>query len=161
MTSSYIFLTPPGSTSAAVNETRTIRDGFTLLGFLFPWLWLLAHRLWLPAAVAFLLQGLGGALMEEPDLGLAGAAIMLGVNVLVGLEGQNLRIRTLAAKGWNEDALIAADTIGIAEQVYFSDRPAIANSDDAAAPDWDNKTRPNSPPGHATSLGLFGFDGGR
>ncbi|MBX5189711.1 DUF2628 domain-containing protein [Rhizobium sp. NZLR3b] len=161
MTSSYIFLTPPGSTSAAVNETRTIRDGFTLLGFLFPWLWLLAHRLWLPAAAAFLLQGLGGALMEEPDLGLAGAAIMLGVNVLVGLEGQNLRIRTLAAKGWNEDALIAADTIGIAEQVYFSDRPAIANSDDAAAPDWDNKTRPNSPPGHATSLDLFGFDGGR
>ena len=36
MTSSYIFLTPPGGTRATVEETRTIRDGFTLLGFLFP-----------------------------------------------------------------------------------------------------------------------------
>ncbi|MGO7719173.1 DUF2628 domain-containing protein, partial [Rhizobium johnstonii] len=32
MTSSYIFLTPPGGTSAKAYETRTIRDGFTLLG---------------------------------------------------------------------------------------------------------------------------------
>ncbi|MGO7418162.1 DUF2628 domain-containing protein, partial [Rhizobium ruizarguesonis] len=43
----------PCSTSATVDETRTIRDGFTLLGFLFPWLWLLANRLWLHAAAAF------------------------------------------------------------------------------------------------------------
>ncbi|MBB4291536.1 hypothetical protein GGE16_003606 [Rhizobium leguminosarum] len=161
MTSSYIFLTPPGGTSATVEETRTIRDGFTFLGFLFPWPWLLAHRLWLHAAVAFLLQGVGGALMDEPGLGPAGAAILLGVNVLVGLEGQNFRIRSLAAKGWTEDALIAADTIGIAEQVYFSDRADIAHSDDNAAPDWEKKARPNGPHGHGTSLGLFGFDGER
>ncbi|ACI57242.1 conserved hypothetical protein [Rhizobium leguminosarum bv. trifolii WSM2304] len=161
MTSSYIFLTPPGGTSATVEETRTIRDGFTLLGFLFPWPWLLAHRLWLHAAAAFVLQGIGGALMEEPGLGLAGAAIMLGVNVLIGLEGQNFRIRSLAAKGWNEDALIAADRLDIAEQVYFADKAVPSGSDDAVTPDWENKTRPNNPPGQATSLGLFGFDGGR
>lgn len=69
MTSSYIFLTAPGSANATADETRTIRDGFTLLGFLFPWVWLLAHRLWLHAAAAFLLQGIGGALMDEPGLG--------------------------------------------------------------------------------------------
>ncbi|MGO7522589.1 DUF2628 domain-containing protein, partial [Rhizobium brockwellii] len=57
--------------------------------------------------------------------------------------------------------LIAADTIGTAEQVYFSDRAAIAASYDAAAPDWQNKARPNGQHGNATSLGLFGFDGGR
>jgi hypothetical protein len=161
MTSSYIFLTPPGSTSATVDETRTIRDGFTLLGFLFPWPWLLVHRLWLHAAAAFLLQGVGGALIDEPGLWPAGAAIMLGVNMLVGLEGQNFRIRNLAAKGWNEDGLIAADTIGIAERVYFSNREVVANSDGDAAPDWENKTQPGSRHGQATSLGLFGFDGGR
>ncbi|PDS79365.1 DUF2628 domain-containing protein [Rhizobium sp. L43] len=160
MTSSYIFLTPPGGTSATVEKTRTIRDGFTFPGFLFPWPWLLAHRLWPHAAVALLLQGVGGALMDEPGLGPAGVAILLGVNVLVGLEGQNFRIRSLAAKGWTEDALIAADTIAIAEQIYFSDR-AIAHSDDNAAPGWENKPRPNGPHGHGTSLGLFGFDGGR
>ena len=160
MTASYIFLTPLGGTNAP-DETRAIRDGFTFLGFLFPWLWLLAHRLWLHAAAAFLLQGIGGALMDEPGLWPAGAAILLGVNMLVGLEGQNFRIRNLAAKGWNEDGLVAADTIGIAEQVYFSGRTGVAMSDDTAAPDWDNKARPSKPHGHATSLGLFGFDGGR
>ncbi|OWV86016.1 hypothetical protein ATY78_24245 [Rhizobium sp. R635] len=161
MTSSYIFLTPPGSAGTRLDETRAIRDGFTWLGFLFPWIWLLAHRLWLPAGVAFLAQAVGGALMDEPGLGLAGAAIALGVNVLVGLEGQNLRIRSLAATGWNEDGLVTADTIGIAEDVYFSDKANITESDGAAAPDWENKTRPDGRHGHATSLGLFGFDGGR
>jgi hypothetical protein len=160
MTSSYIFLTPPGGTNAPADETRTIRDGFTFLGFLFPWPWLLVHRLWLHAGAAFMLQALGGALMDEPGLWPAGAAIMVGVNILVGLEGQNFRVRSLAAKGWNEEALIAADTIGIAEQVYFSDRANIAERD-GAAPTWENKSHPDGRHGHATSLGLFGFDGGR
>ncbi|MBX4958472.1 DUF2628 domain-containing protein [Rhizobium lentis] len=161
MTSSYIFLTPPGGTSATADETRTIRDGFTFLGLLFPWIWLLAHRLWLHAAAAFLLQAIGGALTDEPGLWAAGVAIMLGVNMIVGLEGQNWRIRTLAAKGWNEDALIAADKLDIAEQIYFSDRAATADHDDTVTPDWQNKAGANSPRGQATSLGLFGFDGGR
>ncbi|MBB4577047.1 DUF2628 domain-containing protein [Rhizobium lentis] len=160
MTSSYVFLTPPGSAGTNLDETRVIRDGFTWLGFLFPWVWLLVHRLWLYAAAAFLLQAIGGALMDEPGLWPAGAAITLGVNLLVGLEGQNLRIRNLAGHGWNEDALIAADTTGIAEDVYFSDKAVQADTD-ATVPGWENKTRPNSPHGQATSLGLFGFDGGR
>ncbi|WP_434711739.1 DUF2628 domain-containing protein [Rhizobium sp. YTUHZ045] len=160
MTSSYIFLTPPGA-NPATDEVRTIRDGFTWLGFLFPWVWLLVHRLWLHAAAAFLLQGIGGALMDEPGLGPAGAAIMLGVNIVVGLEGQNFRIRHLAAKGWNEDALIAADKLDIAEQVYFADKTVPASSDDTVAPDWQNKPGANSLRGQATSLDLFGFDGGR
>ncbi|MDK4733514.1 DUF2628 domain-containing protein [Rhizobium sp. CNPSo 3490] len=160
MTSSYIFLTPPGA-NPATDEVRTIRDGFTWLGFLFPWVWLLVHRLWMHAAAAFLLQGIGGALMDEPGLGPAGAAIMLGVNIVVGLEGQNFRIRHLAAKGWNEDALIAADTLDIAEQVYFADKTVPASSDDTVAPDWQNKPGANSLRGQATSLDLFGFDGGR
>ncbi|PDT15029.1 hypothetical protein CO670_20200 [Rhizobium sp. J15] len=161
MTSSYIFLTPPGSANTRPDETRTIRDGFTWLGFLFPWAWLLVHRLWLPAIAAFFLQAIGGGLMDQSGLWPAGMAITLGVNLLVGLEGQNLRVRNLAAKGWNEDGLVAADTIGIAENVYFSGKADIVESDAAAAPDWENKTRPNRPHGQATSLGLFGFDGGR
>ncbi len=48
MTSSYLVLdAAPGGTDVTHEKTRAIRDGFTLLGFLFPWLWLLVHRLWL------------------------------------------------------------------------------------------------------------------
>ncbi|WP_064696356.1 DUF2628 domain-containing protein [Rhizobium aegyptiacum] len=161
MTSSYIFLTPPGSADTRLDETRTIRDGFTWLGFLFPWAWLLVHRLWLYAIAAFLLQAVGGGLMDQPGLWPAGMAMTLGVNLLVGLEGQNLRLRNLAAKGWTEDQLVAADTLGIAEDVYFAGKAGIAESVDAAAPDWQNKAGPGGRHGHATSLGLFGFDGGR
>ncbi|MGY3611330.1 DUF2628 domain-containing protein, partial [Bradyrhizobium sp. Lot11] len=41
------------------------------------------------------------------------------------------------------------------------DRANIAESDGAGTPDWENKARPDSRHGHATSLGLFGFNGGR
>ncbi|ULJ71509.1 DUF2628 domain-containing protein [Rhizobium gallicum] len=119
MTSSYLVLTAPGGTDVTHEKTRVIRDGFTLLGFLFPWLWLLAHRLWLYALAAFLLQGLGGVLMDRPGLWPAGFAITLGTCILAGFEGQNLRIRNLASKGWNEEAVITADSLATAEEIFF------------------------------------------
>lgn len=36
MTSSYLVLTAPGGTDTNREKTRFIRDGFTVLGFLFP-----------------------------------------------------------------------------------------------------------------------------
>ncbi|WP_454852965.1 DUF2628 domain-containing protein [Rhizobium binxianense] len=159
MTASYVFLTPPGGTDAMRDETRTIRDGFTFVGFLFPWLWLLAHRLWLPAIAAFLLQAIGSALMDETGLGVAGAAILLGTSLLTGLEGQNLRIRNLAARGWEVDALVTADSLGTAEDIYFSTYETESGTGREPSPEW--KPAPHTHNGHPTSLGLFGFDGGR
>jgi hypothetical protein len=159
MTASYVFLTPPGGTDAMPDETRAIRDGFTFLGFLFPWLWLVAHRLWFPAVAAFLLQGLGGALMDEPGLGAAGAAVLLGTSLLTGLEGQNLRIRNLAARGWEVDSLVGADSLGTAEDIYFSKYETESGTGKEPSPEW--KPAPHAHDGHPTSLGLFGFDGGR
>ena len=68
MTSSYLVLTAPSGTDSNHEKTRFIRDGFTVLGFLFPWIWLAFHQLWLYAIVAFLLQSLGGALADRADL---------------------------------------------------------------------------------------------
>lgn len=161
MTASYVFLTPPGGTDTTRDETRAIRDGFTFLGFLFPWLWLLAHRLWLPAIAAFLLQGTGSVLMDQPGLGVAGAAILLGTSLLTGLEGQNLRIRNLATKGWEMDALVAADSVGTAEDIYFSTYETESDAGKGPSPEWNGKPAPHVHNGHPTSLGLFGFDGGR
>jgi hypothetical protein len=107
------------------------------------------------------LQAAGGVLIEQPGLSPAGAALILGVGVIVGLEGQNFRIRDLVRKGWTEAGLVAADSIDTAEEIYFSTVPIVAKNDDAPVPEWDRKASPPARHDNATSLGLFGFDGGR
>lgn len=161
MTSSYLFLTAPDGADASHEKTRVIRDGFTFLGFFFPWLWLLAHRLWLHAIVAFLVQAIGGVLMERQGLWPAGFALSLAASLIVALEGQNFRIRNLAAKGWNEDAVVSADSVDEAEDIYFSDIETITQEDGVPAPEWERHQRSTGRHGNTTSLGLFGFDGGR
>lgn len=160
MTSSYLVLTAPGGTDIKHEQTRFIRDGFTVLGFLFPWIWLAVHRLWLYAVAAFLLQSIGGALMDQPGLWLVGFAVTFGTSLLVGLEGQNLRVRNLASKGWQDDALISADRLDVAEEIYFSEiQTDLGDGTPLPSPKWDGGSRTER--GTATSLGLFGFDGGR
>ncbi|NLS05919.1 DUF2628 domain-containing protein [Rhizobium sp. P32RR-XVIII] len=160
MTSSYVVLTAPGGADVAHEKTRIIRDGFTLLGFLFPWLWLLVHRLWLFAIAAFLLQAIGGCLMDRPGLWPAGFAITVGTCILTGIEGMNIWIRNLASKGWNEEALITADSLETAEDIYFSNIETPTSGKALPAPDWKRNPSSNKS-GDTTSLGLFGFDGGR
>ena len=159
MTSTYVVLTAPGGADVTHEKTRIIRDGFTLLGFLFPWLWLLAHRLWFFAIAAFLLQAAGGFLMDRPGLWLAGFAITVGTCILTACEGRNLWIRNLASKGWNEEALITADSLETAEDIYFSNIETGTSGDTVPTPEW-KRHPPSDSHGTTTSLGLFGFDGG-
>jgi hypothetical protein len=160
MTSSYLVLTAPGGVEAAHEKTQIIRDGFTVLGFLFPWLWLAAHRLWWHAIAAFFMQSLGGALMDRPGLWPVGVTITFGTALLAGFEGQNLRIRDLLARGWTEDALIATDSLSTAEVIYFSNVHSDVR-DNVPAPHWETASHSQARHGNATSLGLFGFDGER
>jgi hypothetical protein len=160
MTSSYLVLTAPDGADTTHEKTRFIRDGFTVLGFLFPWIWLASHRLWLHAVAAFLLQSVGGALMDRPGLWMVGAAITFGTSLLVALEGQNFRVRNLVSKGWDEDALVSADSLDGAEDIYFSTvQTDLHDENTMPTPQWDHPSRGDR--GNATSLGLFGFDGGR
>ncbi len=155
MASSYVFLVPP---SGQREDTRTVRDGFSWLAFLFPWIWLLAHRLWLHAIIAFALQVIGGVLTEEPGFGPAGMALAFAVNLFVGFEGQNFRIRNLASHGSREEAAIGATSIDLAEEIYYSNFETGA---DLKAPEWNQASSPQAGQRHSTSLGLLGFDGGR
>src|SRR5262245_50893217 len=114
---SYLVLTPPGSAADRIERTRFLRAGFSFLAFLFPTLWLLYHRLWLYAIAAFLIQGIGGELMQRNGLWPAGAAILFGVSLLAALEGRNLYARHLAAKGWSESSVVVAGRLAEAEDV--------------------------------------------
>ncbi len=83
-------------------DAEMIRDGFSLLAFLFPLLWLLWHRLWVEAAayvvLALALVGLGWLL----GLGDMAGLMALPLNLFAGLEASTLRQRGLVRRGWDE-----------------------------------------------------------
>ena len=97
----YVVMEPPAANAAEAAERAVlVRDGFAFLAFLVPPLWLLWHRLWIEAAIAFAV-GVGlTALGETAGLGFTGAALSLLVSIYVGLEGQALRINALRRRGW-------------------------------------------------------------
>jgi hypothetical protein len=104
--------------SDAVAEARIVRDGFSLLGFLVPPVWLLWYGLVIASALAFAAVLALAALAEAPGLGLAASALWLLLSIYVGLEGGALRISALRRRGWREWGALDADTLAEAEIRY-------------------------------------------
>ena len=103
---SYVVMEPPGR--AGSGEAVLLRDGFSWLAFLVPPLWLLWHRLWIEALLAFAVLGLTAAVGGMAGFGLAGAALTLLAMLFAGLEGQGLRIAALHRRGWRDGGVVEA-----------------------------------------------------
>ncbi|TIW88521.1 MAG: DUF2628 domain-containing protein, partial [Mesorhizobium sp.] len=78
----YVVMEPPGR-SEKVDMTTLVRDGFTWLGLLVPPLWLAWHRLWVEAALAFVIMGVLSMLGQKLGLGVAGSLLSLLVSFYV------------------------------------------------------------------------------
>ncbi|TNF64650.1 MAG: DUF2628 domain-containing protein, partial [Rhodobacteraceae bacterium] len=86
-----------------------VKDGFSWPAFLIPFFWLIWHRLWWGlAGYVIAVAGLAGIgyLAGFPD-GL-GTSLGLLLNVYLGLEGNNLRRKALARRGYQEVADVVA-----------------------------------------------------
>jgi hypothetical protein len=87
---------------AGEQDAEVIRDGFSLVAFLFPLVWLLWHRLWIEAGayvvLALALIGIGWLL----GMGDASGLLALTLNLLVGLEASTLRQTAMRRRGWEE-----------------------------------------------------------
>lgn len=98
-----------------------VRDGFTVIGFLLPFLWLLWHRLWIEGALA-----IGAALLlaaaENSGIPFAVLAPLLSilVSIYVGLEGSALRLAAMRRRGFVDRGVVEADSLGDAEVRYFA-----------------------------------------
>ncbi len=92
-------------------RTRFVRDGFSLIAFLFPGLWLLGKRLWFSGALALILQVLAITIARQPGLFFAGLALAVAVSMLVALEGPSLVAGDLERKDWTLDGIVVADDI--------------------------------------------------
>jgi hypothetical protein len=159
MMASYLILTPPEAAGGNLEKTRFIRDGFSFPAFLFPVLWLLFHRLWFYAIVAFLIQMIGFQLLSMQGLGPAGAAIIFAVHFLTAFEGRHLVFSSLSSRGWRPEGLLSAGDLATAEDIYFSDMEP-AEKEDIPAVKWDMPPSSGSQ-SRGNAFGLPGYDGGR
>ena len=136
-----------------------VRDGFSLVGFLLPLVWLLWHRLWIEAALAigaaFLLAAAEGS---GAIFAVAAPLLSILLSIYVGLEGSALRIAALRRRGFVESAVVEAESVGDAEIRYFAalrtvDGPAVMPMAPAPLP-----PRPAQP---GPALGLLAYPGTR
>lgn len=156
----FVVMEPPGvSRNDAASGAVLVRDAFSILGFLLPPLWLLWHRLWIEAALAFAVSVGLTALGEIAGLSFAGAALSLLVSVYVGLEGAALRINALRRRGWREWGVVEGSNLAEAEIRYAGE----VGSDASVASDVPHSSGPvqtilrPAPSGRA--LGLFDYPG--
>ncbi len=155
----FVVMEPPAAAGAEAAEGAVlVRDGFAVLAFLVPPLWLFWHRLWIEGLLALAASIALATLGEQAGLGFLGAGLSLLVSLYVGLEGQALRIARLRRKGWSEWGVLEAGNAAEAEIRYCAaekDAQLLRDAPRAIVPGVD-AARP-APSGPA--LGLFGYPG--
>ncbi|GMB83350.1 DUF2628 domain-containing protein [Shinella zoogloeoides] len=153
----FLVLIPPGARSGD-EKARIVRDRFSWLALFLPVIWLLWHRAWLAAALAFAVLALGSAVADHPVFGIAGLGLCLATNLLVALEGPFMVIASLERRGWTVDAVIPADDRETAEEIYYMETPAgeAETRGSVSLPASETSRRR-----HAPMLGLVGFKEGR
>lgn len=153
----FLVLIPPGGASGD-EKARFLRDRFSWIALFLPVVWLLWHRAWLAAALAFAVQAIGAAAGDHPALGLAGLGLYIATGLLVALEGPSMVVAALERRGWTVDAVITAGDRATAEEIYDMENPAAEAraQDGALLPAAEASGRR-----HAPMLGLVGFKEGR
>ncbi len=116
----FIVMTPNGESPA--KETQFVRDGFSVVAFAVPVIWLIWHRLWLHAALCFAAFGLCAAFIAWNDpVVWIGFSVLTSVciSLLVALEGGDWVKQALERQGFDEQAIISARSTRQAEE-YFA-----------------------------------------
>lgn len=122
---SFVVLAPDDNEEQAV----IIRDGFSLLALILPFLWLLWHRLWFAAAMVILASiGLGAAMQLLPDWVTVFAVASMLVSLFIALEGNAMRIASKERQGWRLRAIVEAQNRATAEEIYFAPSDKAAGS---------------------------------
>ncbi len=116
---SYLVMTPPGGASNP-DSARFIRDGFSFFAFFLPLIFMLWHRMWLYALFLFLGEAFLAALSEDFQAPGALVIAQLALSLLVGLESGTLRAAYLRFRGWQMTAVVRAENLDQAEEIYFS-----------------------------------------
>ncbi len=160
---SYVVMEPPAG-GAKDKDAVLVRDGFHFLAFIFPFLWLFFHRLWLEGLVVLLVAMLIGIASSTLFDNNGGAFLSILVSIYVGLEGSAMRLAAMGRRGWREWGVVEADDAADAETRYMA---ALAEEADETPPPpkpWGGSKNPAHRPessSDTTALGMLGYSGGR
>ena len=137
---------------AGEDDVEAIRDGFSALAFLFPFIWLLWHRMWIETVVyvglALALMGLGWLF----GLGDASGFLALALNIFVGLEARNLLQATMRRRGWSDWGAVEASDAHEALMRYLAEAGHL-DADSVAQPSLPMRYTGSGGP----ALGLFAY----
>jgi hypothetical protein len=104
-------------------EVEFVREGFSLLAFLFTFLWLWVHRAWLAGFAvlgANLLLGFGQSALGVPEY--LNLAIQLAIMMGTGIFGRDFYRAALARRGFTETGVATGESVEEAEMRYFGKR---------------------------------------
>lgn len=136
------------------DDTVLVRDGFSGRAFLFGILYLLWHRLWIPAVIWLLTGGVLAAiagLLHPPAVAIV--ALLGLMHLYLGAEGADLRRGALARHGCPVRDLLFAPDLDTAEAVFFARSPIVEPTGPASrAPPLPRTLSPTTP---AVIGGLF------
>jgi hypothetical protein len=120
--------------AGGVREATFLRDGFRWLAFIVPTVWLLFHRLWIEAALAFAVTLVISVFAERSGMGGYASALTFLVSLYFGLEASTLQLRALFRRGWREWGVVEAPSLSAAELVYADSAGEIEDEDRPAEP---------------------------
>jgi len=141
----FTILEPP---DGKPDNVALVPEGFSWGALIFTFFWALWHRMWVIAALLFVLST---ALTVAASLQLfsTGFATMLqfAIALVFGFEARNLQVLSLEGSGYRRAGLVQATSEEAAELTYFSGRAPAAVPTPAPA-------RPRAGP--EDTLGIFG-----
>jgi hypothetical protein len=124
-----------------------VPEGFSWSALVLTFVWALWQRMWVVAALLFLLSS---ALTVLGNLDLVGSGfatlLQFGIAVIFAFEARALQVASLERVGYRRNGLIQASSVDAAELAYFSGRAPFAPQ---SAPS-------RTPARHDDTLGLFG-----
>ncbi|MEQ8657257.1 MAG: DUF2628 domain-containing protein [Hyphomicrobiales bacterium] len=154
----YSVFAPPQMSGTLEEDAQSlvfVRHGWSLAALFVPLIWMLVRRLWW-VLLAYLvlvigIQVLGLAVSELVTTGLS-----VAVAIVVFVEAGQLRLESMAAKGYREIAVLEARNRNEAERVFFTQWVADRGAVQPVAP-----SRPSGGslhrPSSATPPALPGF----
>jgi hypothetical protein len=126
------------SNDATAAEAVFLPDKFSWPAFVLTWVWALWNRMWIVAALILSMMFIASALPAVPQF-----LLTLGINIFMGLHGNDLLGWSLKRRGLSEIALSNGGSLEEAELRFYADGA-------------DASTRTAPMPVNHDVLGLFG-----
>lgn len=127
----YSVFAPPVMAGTVEEDAQSlvfVRHGWSLAALFVPLIWMLVRRLWW-VLLAYLVVVIGIQVLSLAVSELVTTGLSVAVAIVVFVEAGQLRLESMAAKGYREIAVLEARNRDEAERVFFTqwvaDRDAV------------------------------------